>query len=85
MDDMMKMDMKKKLWEQIMGYLDGEEAMKIKPKEDMGGDSSMPKSMDADGEMEQGMGMSEGAMGEDDDEMDDESLKSLMKSYLGKC
>lgn len=85
MDPMMKMKMKEKLIEELMGELDDNEAMKLKPKamevEVMG----MKGKPDMD--MEEGNHMSdEGAnsMGGDEDDMDDEDLKQLMMSYMKK-
>ena len=66
-----KLDSKKRILEELMGSLDKEEGMKLKPKASMVAVSvGKPK---------------EDEMGEEDEkeEMSDEDLKRLIKQYIG--
>jgi len=85
MDSMMKLELKKKLIDELLGELDAEEAMKLKPKEEAKVEMVSVKAEPEEEVLEEKVsGMDEEGKVSSDSEMEDEDLKKLMLSYMGK-
>lgn len=93
MNSMMKMKMKEKLLDELMGELDDQEALKLKPaaKVEVMSVKAKPKGMmmdelanEEEGEEIKPMDDEGSVSMGDEDELDEESLKKLLMSYMGK-
>lgn len=84
MDDL-KMKLKEKILDELMGNMDDAEGEKLKPKASMSITEIAPGSDDAnesDGKKVEEMG---GGLPKGDDEMGEDDLKALLQKYLSEC
>jgi hypothetical protein len=78
-------DMKRKVLEEILADIDDKEGMKLKPKESVMGSSGDMEEMNDNDVKGDVVDNGKGGMPEpdNDDEMSDDDLKKLLKSYVG--